>query len=108
MALQLTIFGGSVEIAEGKPRQLRQEPQKIKVSYKLSRKYRILDYIYTKLYKMLNISILEQRETIVFDNRVIAYVDEQQAEVEGTQRMNVNQRVKLYTELMGRLNGRNH
>ena len=57
---------------------------------------------------MLNISILEQRETIVFNNRVIAYVDEQQAEIIGTQRMNVNQRVKLYTELIGRLNGRNH
>ena len=47
MALQLTIFEGSVEIAEGKPRQLRQEPPKIKVSYKLSRKYRTLG-----LYKM--------------------------------------------------------
>lgn len=105
MAVQLTIFGGSVEIAGGKPRQLRQKPPKIKVSYKLSRKYRILDYIYSKLYKRLNIGLLEQRETIVFNNKIIAYVDEQQAEIIGTQRMNVNQRVKFYTELMGRLNG---
>lgn len=107
MAVQLTIFEGSVEIAEvHKPKQDRKIPPKpVRVSKKLCRKYRTLDYIYTKLYKMLNISILEQRETIVFNNKIIAYVDEQQAEVIGTQGMNVNQRVKFYTELMGRLNG---
>lgn len=107
MVVQYTIFGGSVEISEvHKPKQESKTlPKPVRVSKKLCRKYRTLDYIYTKLYKMLNISILEQRETIVFNNKVIAYVDEQQAEIIGTQRMNVNQRVKLYTELMGRLNG---
>lgn len=107
MVAQLNIFGGSVEVVEKKPsRQSKATAEKKLVKEKQIRKYRILEYVYSRLFNKLDISILEQREHVT-KGLIIAYPDEMQAEVIGTQRMNVNQRIKFYTEFLGGWNDGN-
>lgn len=103
MVAQLCLFGGEKEII-AKKRRVNPQSRKIKVNIKLKRKYRLLEYVYSRLFDILNINILEQRE-IVNKGLLVAYVDERQAEVIGTQKMNINQKVRFYTLLMGVLNG---
>ena len=105
MVAQLNIFGGVEEII-AKKRRINPQPKKVKVNIKLKRKYRLLEYAYSRLFDILDINILEQRE-IVKKGLLVAYVEERQAEVIGTQKMNINQRIRFYTLLMGVLNG-NH
>lgn len=106
MAVQLNLFGEEVKpkgIAKRKVAMIAEQPPKIPhVKKKLIRKYKTLDVYYSRLYEGLGISLLEQRE-IIKSGWLIAYVDEKQAEIKGTERMSVNKRIKFYTEILGYL-----
>lgn len=107
MVAQLGLFGGSVEIVEREKKSKQSNhisKKQVKVKQKLIRKYSILEYAYSRLFNKLDINILEQKQRVI-KGLIIAYPDEQQAEVIGTQKMNINQRVKFYTDFLGGWNG---
>lgn len=84
---QINIFGECQKVIkkdnpEYKPKKLSKKNQILK------QKLKILYELYERLYKLQNISILEQREVIVKKDLVI-YPDERQAEPIETIEMNV-------------------
>lgn len=61
---------------------------------KLDTKYQELYNIYSQLYDLLEIDIFETKERI-FINDLIAYPEDKQAEVDGTQLLSVDERIEI-------------
>lgn len=102
MALQLTIFGGSVEIAEGKPRQLRQEPQKRVTPLE---KLVLIHKLYEQIYNYLDINPFTQEERIQ-KGYLIAYPEDRQAEVINTWYLTLDERIEIHKVVLERLQKR--
>ena len=60
----------------------------------LSKKYEQLYDIYNQIYETLNIDIFEQREIIIIGKTIIAYPEDKQAEVMGTQFLPLDERIR--------------
>lgn len=77
--------------------------RKQKVS-KVNRELVQLHLLYDIIYSRLGLPLDEQREVIIFD-KIIAYPDERQAELIGTQSLSIKQRLKLHSEYVRGLYG---
>lgn len=91
MVLQQTnIFGESTKIVLSKPKKssVNQDDEL------LSKKYEKLYNIYDKIYESLNISLFEQKEIIIIGKTIIAYPEERQAELLGTQFLPLDERIR--------------
>lgn len=94
--LQKNIFG------KAKPIAFKNNTKNKKGKPLLSNKIQQLYSIYSAIYDTLDINIFETKEIIIFDN-IIAYPEEKIAEVNGTQFLNIDERIKINGEW---LNGR--
>lgn len=91
MVLQQTnIFGESTKIVLSKPKISSVN----KDDELLSKKYEQLYSIYDKIYESLNIDLFEQKEVIIIGKTIIAYPEERQAEVVGTQFLPLDERIR--------------
>lgn len=75
-----------------KPITDRKKSQKSK-NYDIAQKYQELYGIYAQLYDMLNIDLFDLREFIYVDD-LVAYPDERQAEVNGTQFLDLDEKIR--------------
>lgn len=71
-------------ISAKKPKQIKN---------KINTKYQELYNIYSQLYDLLGIDLLETQERIFIDN-LVAYPEDRQAEVNGTQFLSVDERIR--------------
>jgi hypothetical protein len=87
---QINIFGESTKVVLSKPKTSSAKRDEDL----LSKKYEILYDIYNKIYESLDIDLFEQREVIRFGKTIIAYPEERQAEVVGTQFLPLDERIR--------------
>lgn len=91
MVLQQTnMFEESTKIVFSKPKTSSRHRDELL----LSQKYEQLYEIYNQIYETLNIDIFEQREVIIIGKTIIAYPEEKQAEVMGTQFLPLEERIR--------------
>jgi hypothetical protein len=91
---QINIFGESTKVVFSKPKNTSAK-QDVNL---LSEKYELLYDIYNKIYESLDIDLFEQREVIRFGKTIIAYPEERQAEVVGTQFLPLDERIRRNNE----------
>ena len=93
---QTNMFEESTKIVFSKPKTNPRQREE----HLLSKKYEQLYEIYNKIYEKLNINIFEQREVIIIGKTIIAYPEEKQAEVMGTQFLHLDERIRRNKECL--------
>ena len=87
---QTNMFEESTKIVFSKPKTTPRQREE----HLLSKKYEQLYEIYNEIYETLNIDVFEQREVIIIGKTIIAYPEEKQAEVVGTQFLPLDERIR--------------
>lgn len=93
---QTNMFEESTKIVFSKPKTTSRQREE----YLLSKKYEQLYEIYSEIYETLNIDVFEQREIIIIGKTIIAYPEEKQAEVMGTQFLPLDERIRRNKECL--------
>lgn len=96
---QLDIFGNAKNITTNKK---TVKSSKNRDDILLSQKLQKLDRIHTQIYDTLTISIFDKREIIYYSKTIVAYPAERQAEVMGTQLLDLDDRIKINEEWLCR------
>lgn len=93
---QINIFGESTKVVLSKPKtsSVNQDDDL------LSKKYEQLYNIYDKIYESLNIDLFEQKEIIIIGKTIIAYPEERQAELLGTQFLPLDERIEIHRRFL--------
>lgn len=87
---QTNMFEEGTKIVFSKPKTSNRHRDELL----LSKKYEQLYEIYNQIYETLNIDIFEQRGIIIIGKTIIAYPEEKQAEVMGTQFLPLDERIR--------------
>lgn len=90
---QLKLFGKSKKNCSKKRTKTRKNDKNLKV------KLKELYLLHGKLYDKLNISLFEQREIIKIGN-IIAFPEYREAEINGTQFLSIDERIKVHKEYL--------
>lgn len=98
---QLDIFGNAKSIPTNKK---TVKSSKNRDDILLSQKLQKLHKIYEQIYDTLDISIFDKREIIYYSKTIVAYPDERQAEVRGTQFLDLDTRIKINEEWLNERN----
>lgn len=96
MVVQYDLFGNIVEVKENKKSQSKSHTVK-RIDTNIKHIYRLktLDKLYSMIYEKLDINIFETKD-VLYIGMFIAYPDERQAEIIGSQNYDIKTKIKLH------------